>query len=143
MEKTQFLRFKEDLKKEAQNQKELKNQRKTVNLKGERKVNPYTAAEEVINNRFFLDKMYVIYYIMKHRIEVTEENLDDVLWETYAKLHQKYAEARHIKIDGLDNRKQVDYYIDTPDGRDYTPDWAMSELKRRWKETLKKYEVAE
>lgn len=87
MEKEQFLRFKEDLKKKAQEQRELKNQRKTEHFKGERTMSSYDAAWKVRSNRFNLDKEYVIYYIFKHRIEVTEDNLKEVLKDAYYKTH--------------------------------------------------------
>ena len=90
MEKEQFLKFKEDLKREAQEQKELKNQRKTIRLNGGRTIDPYQAAEKVRDNGYHLDKKYVIYYILKHRIEVTEKNKEDILWDIYAKLHSQY-----------------------------------------------------
>lgn len=142
MEKTEFLRFKEDLKREAANQRELKNQRKTEHLKGERTVNPYTAADMVRDNRYELDKLYVIYYILKHRIEVTAENKEEVIWDAYVKLHPQYKAARRELI--LTNgKKQISYYIDTPDGRDYTADYAMCDLMKRWDKILKQYGEAE
>ena len=139
MEKEQFLRFKEDLKREAQEQKELKNQRKTVRLKGGRTIDPYQAAEKVRDNGYHLDKKYVIYYILKHRIEVTPYNLEEVLWTTYAKLHPQYKEARHVNIVGWDNHKSINYFIDTPEGRDYTPDYAMHDLIKRYDNIIKQY----
>lgn len=137
MEKEQFLRFKEDLKKEAQQQKALKNQRKSVYIKGERIISSYDAAEKVRSNRWELDKKYVIYHILKHRIEVTLENLEEVLWVTYAKLHPKYKEARHVNIVGWE--KHINYFINTPDGRDYTPEYAMNDLIKRYDKIIKQY----
>lgn len=139
MEKEQFLRFKEDLKKEAQEQKELKNQRKTVHIKGKRTMNQIDAAEKARSNRYELDKKYVIYYILKHRIEVIPENLEEVLWTTYAKLHPQYKEARHVNIVGWDNHKSINYFINTSDGRDYTPEYAMNDLIKRYDKIIKQY----
>lgn len=139
MEKEQFLRFKEDLKAKAQEQRELKNQRKTEHFKGERTINPYDAAWKARSNRYELDKKYVIYYILKHQIEVTPENLEEVLWNTYAKLHPQYKEARRVNIVGWDNHKSVNYYIDTPYGRDYTPEYAMHDLVKRYDNIIKQY----
>ena len=139
MEKEQFLKFKEDLKREAQEQKELKNQRKTVRLKGGRTIDPYQAAEKVRDNGYHLDKKYGIYYILKHSIEVTDKNKEDILWDIYAKLHSQYKEARHVNIVGWDNHKSINYFIDTPYGRDYTPDYAMHDLIKRYDNIIKQY----
>ena len=136
MEKEQFLRFKEDLKKEAQQQKALKNQRKTVHIKGERIISSYDAAEKVRSNRWELDKKYVIYHILKHRIEVTPENLEEVLWTIYAKLHPQYKSARRTS---LCVGKDYSYYINTPYGRDYTPEYAMNDLIKRYDKIIKQY----
>lgn len=140
MKKEQFLRLKEDLKKEAQEQKELKNQRKSVRIKGERTINPYDAAWKARTNRWELDKKYVIYYILKHQIEVTPENVEEVLWSTYATLHPQYKEARHVNIVGWDNHKTINYFLDTPTGRDYTPEYAMHDLIKRYDKIIKQYE---
>ena len=140
MEKEQFLRFKEDLKKEAQEQRKMKQQRKTVRFDGERTINPYDAAEKVRDNKHSLDRKYVIYYILKHQIEVTPENKEQVLWETYVKLHPKYKEARHVNIVGWDNHKTTNYFIDTPYGRDYTPEYAMIDLMNLYDKIVKQYE---
>jgi len=139
MEKEQFLRFKEDLKTKAQEQRELKNQRKTEHFKGERTINPYDAAEKVRDNKYELDKLYVIYYILKHRIEVTAENKEQVIWENYAKLHPQYKAARR-EITLSNGKMQISYYIDTPDGRDYTAECAMQKLMSLYDEIIKKYE---
>ena len=139
MEKEQFLRFKEDLKKEAQEQKELKNQRKTVHIKGERTIDPYDAAEKVRSNRWELDKKYVIYYILKHRIEVTDENKEQVIWDIYVKLHPQYKDARRERVSMISDKKQINYYIDTPYGRDYTPEYAMHDLIKRYDKIIKQY----
>lgn len=71
MEKEQFLRLKEDLKSKAQEQKEVKAQRKTENFKGTRKISAWEAAEQARYNREWLDKMYVVYYMAKHQVEFT------------------------------------------------------------------------
>ena len=139
MEKTQFLRFKEDLKRRAANQRELKNQRKTVRLKGERTVNPYDAAEQARRNKRDLDTLYVIYYILKHRTEVTAENKEQVIWDAYVKLHPQYKDARRERVSMISGKKQISYYIDTPNGRDYTAHLAMSDLMERWDKILKQY----
>lgn len=139
MEKEQFLRFKEDLKKEAKQQRELKQQRKTVRFDGERTINPYDAAEKVRDNKQILDRKYVVYYILKHQIEVIPEDKEQVLWETYVKLHQKYKDARK-EFTLTNGKKQIVYYIDTSDGRDYTPENAMYYLLKMYDEIVKQYE---
>ena len=139
MEKEQFLRFKEDLKKEAQEQRKMKQQRKTVRFDGERTINPYDAAEKVRDNKQILDRKYVVYYILKHQIEVTPESKEQVLWETYVKLHQKYKDARK-ELTLTNSKKQIVYYIDTSDGRDYTPENAMYDLLKMYDEIVKQYE---
>ena len=68
MEKEQFLELKETLKRKAQEQKEVKAQRKTKNFKGTRKTSAYDAAEQARHNREWLDKMYVVYYMAKHQV---------------------------------------------------------------------------
>jgi len=138
MKKEQFLRFKEDLKKEAKEQKELKNQRKFVHIKGKRTINPYDAAWKVRSNRWELDKKYVIYYIFKHRIEVTSYNKEQVIWDAYVKLHQQYSTARR-ELTLTNGKKQISYYIDAPDGRDYTPEDAMYDLIKRYDKIIKQY----
>jgi hypothetical protein len=142
MEKTQFLRFKEDLKREAANQRELKNQRRTVRLVGKRTVDPDDAAEQARQNKYELDKLYVIYYILKHRIEVTAENKEQVIWDAYVKLHPKYKASRR-ELTLTNGKKQISYYTDTPNGRDYTADYAMCDLMKRWDKILKQYGEAE
>ena len=87
MEKEQFLKFKEDLKKEAKLQSETKRQRKTVNFQGERTMSPYTAQCECDYNRRRLDLLYTVYYIMKHRIEVTPETVEKTIASVYPKTH--------------------------------------------------------
>jgi len=139
MEKEQFLRFKEDLKKEAKQQRELKQQRKTVRFDGERKVSSYDAAEKVRDNKQILDRKYVVYYILKHQIEVTPENKEQVIWEIYVKLHQKYKDARR-ELTLTNGKKQTVYYIDTPYGRDYTPDYAMIDLMNLYDKIIRQYE---
>lgn len=77
MEKEQFLRFKENLKAKAQEQKSVKAQRKTEHFKGERTMSPYDAQWEVMSNRVYLDNAYVAYYIAKHRWEwKTKKEID-------------------------------------------------------------------
>ena len=143
MEKEQFLRFKEDLKREAANQRELKNQRRTVRLVGKRTVDPDDAAEQVRRNKRDLDTLYVIYYILKHRTEVTAENKEQVIWDAYVKLHPQYKEARHENIHERGNLRPTGYYLDNPYCGEYTSDYALSYLMKLWDKILKQYGKAE
>lgn len=143
MNKEQFLKFKEDLKQEAKQQRELKKQRKSEHFIGERTVSPYDAAEKVRDNKYRLDKKYVIYYILKHQIEITERTKEQVLWETYVKLHPKHKDARHISVVGWDNHTVINYYIECEWGRDYTPDYAMRDLMKMYDEIIKQYNQVE
>lgn len=58
-------------------QKNMKAQRKTVNLKVERTVNPYDAADKVRSNRPKLRVMYAAYGVLKGKtFEQIENNYD-------------------------------------------------------------------
>lgn len=122
MEKEQFLRFKEDLKAKAQEQKSVKAQRKTEHFKGERTMNPYDAQWEAERNREWLDKMYVVYYMTKHQVEFTpmSEYSNDplqkkaqiaaneaLLRESYERTH-----GRSLKDSFVYNYQESDYLYD-------------------------------
>lgn len=80
--------FKEDIKKLAEEQKSLKNQRKTVHLVGERKVNPYDAANQIRRNKYLLTHMYHTYNLIRGK----ESNYNDYPIDNYQvdKLLKKY-----------------------------------------------------
>lgn len=59
--------IKNDIKKLAENQKSLKNQRKTVHLKGERTIEPWKATLTHNANRHQLRMMYAAYHVLKGR----------------------------------------------------------------------------
>lgn len=122
MEKEQFLALKETLKRKAQEQKEVKAQRKTENFKGERTIPAYAAVEEAQRNRAWLDKMYVVYYMAKHRMEFIPVNRypkdelerkaiaaknDVFLKEAFEKTHGKSVEDYFVY-----NYQRIDYMDD-------------------------------
>ena len=57
--------LKNDIKKLVNEQKNLRNQRKTVNLKGERTMDPSTAQYVHTENRYKLRLMYAAYGLMR------------------------------------------------------------------------------
>lgn len=63
--KVNVAKLKNDVKALAKGQKELRNQRKTVNLEGERKMEPWMAAMEHRQNRAKLRAMYTAYAILR------------------------------------------------------------------------------
>ncbi len=58
-------KLKNDIKTLSEGQKELRNQRKTVKLKGERKMEPWKAAMDHHHNRGKLRAMYTAYAILR------------------------------------------------------------------------------
>ena len=58
-------KLKNDIKALAESQKELRNQRKTVNLEGTRKMEPWMAAMDHRSNRAKLRAMYTAYAILR------------------------------------------------------------------------------
>ena len=75
--KEELKQFREEIAALEKEQINMKAQRKTVNLKVERTVDPYTAADRVINNRCKLRVMYAAYGLMKgRRFEQIENHYD-------------------------------------------------------------------
>lgn len=120
MEKEQFLRFKEDLKAKAQEQKSVKAQRKTEHFKGERTMCAYDAQWEAERNRVYLDNAYVAYYIVKHRWEwKTKKEIDSQVDKTEQDAMKAYNEyliksayerthgGREIAWDSYDGRSLI------------------------------------
>ena len=70
--KNLIIKIKEEIKSQAAEQRLCKNQRKTVNLVGERVMNPYDAAEKIRRNREELPVKYIAYYILKHGLETPD-----------------------------------------------------------------------
>ena len=63
--KIDVAKFREDIKKLSEGQKELRNQRKTVNFSGVRKMEPWRAAMDHRHNRAKLRAMYSAYAILR------------------------------------------------------------------------------
>lgn len=57
--------IKNEIKKLAENQKTLKNQRKTVHIKGERVMEPWKAAYLHVSNRHQLRLLYAAYHVLR------------------------------------------------------------------------------
>jgi len=135
MEKEQFLKFKEDLKKEAQQQKEIKAQRKTENFKGIRKISAYDAAEQARRNREWLDKMYVVYYMAKHQVGFTPmSKYSDVPLQKKAQIAANEALLREA-YGHTHGRSFKDAFVYNYQESDY-----LYDLTHLAHETYKKYE---
>lgn len=75
--KEELKQFREEIAALEKEQINMKAQRKTVNLKVKRTVNPYDAAQAVDNNRYKLRIMYAAYGLMKgRRFEQIENHYD-------------------------------------------------------------------
>lgn len=124
MEKEQFLRFKEDLKVKAQEQRSVKAQRKTEHFKGERTMCAYAAQLEAERNRVYLDNVYVAYYIVKHCWEwKTKKEIDSQADKTEQDAMKAYNEqliksayerthgGREIVWDSYDGRSLIRYLV--------------------------------
>ena len=79
--KVNISKIKSDIKKLAENQKFLKNQRKTVNLKGTRVKEPWEAAYEHQRNRQNLRLMYAAYGVIRGKL--------------FSQIENKYSEENH------------------------------------------------
>lgn len=64
-QKENILLLKEQIKKQSLAQKELRNQRKTVHIIGERKIDPNMAAGKYLRNSYELSHMFIAYAIMR------------------------------------------------------------------------------
>lgn len=72
MEKNFISKIKQEIKEKAENQKFLKNQRKTVRLIGERKMSSSDAEDTLRKTTYDLCINYIAYYILKHQLEIPE-----------------------------------------------------------------------
>lgn len=71
--------IKETIKKKEAEQRFYKNQRKTVRLVGERKLEASDAAYKAFMGKEEMTELYIAYYCTKHRIPMDEENKERVL----------------------------------------------------------------
>lgn len=138
MTKEQFLKLKEDLKAEAQKQRNYKQLRKT-SYEGERSMDAGTAQYTVQQKKKYLDKMYVVYYILKHRIEI--DNLKDVIADVYSKTHKGCSIIREDSIGYNGKPCHVYYYEKNGINLGYY-DTAifLDEVMNLYNKTIKKYE---
>lgn len=65
MKNSKYSRIRETIKNLSQQQVEAKNQRKTVNLKGERTMEPSQAVSEILSNKYQLRHLFLAYNILK------------------------------------------------------------------------------
>jgi hypothetical protein len=77
IERSNLAKMKEDIKNMSQNQKFLKNQRKTEKLVGERVMEPWQATMQHASNREKLRIMYAAYGIMRGKSLSQIENKYD------------------------------------------------------------------
>jgi hypothetical protein len=92
-EKKKILELKEEIKKLSKEQRYLKSQRKTVNLKGERTINPMDAQFKVQMNKYNLRHLYLVYAKLRGKdIKIVERSYKNPP-NTYTleKLIQKYS----------------------------------------------------
>jgi hypothetical protein len=87
--KTAILMLKKDIKEMAEMQKVLKNQRKTINLVGERQLSPSEATWKHALHREKLRRMYLAYGLLRNRdLCDIDRNYEDV--GGYLKIAEEY-----------------------------------------------------
>ena len=74
IEKFDVKKMKEDIRKMSEAQVELKNQRRTIKLVGERKMEPYEATSKHMSNREKLRVLYAAYGIARGKAFSVTEN---------------------------------------------------------------------
>lgn len=68
--------LKEKIKQYSLEQKDLKNQRKTKYLVGERRIDPFIALDKIISNKVIITEMLITYlYIRGKHVELVYKNL--------------------------------------------------------------------
>ena len=75
--------IKNEIKKLSSEQVVLKNQRKTVNLVGERTMEPYDAYMKHQHNRVQLWKLHTAYQLLKGKEVFKPIKMEDSLWNHY------------------------------------------------------------
>jgi len=100
--------IKNDIKKLAENQSNLRNQRKTIHIKGERVMESWKADYLHSENRHELRMLYAAYAVLKGKIfeEIEPKNKPDKLPLSYYKnsidkLVEKYNVIEEIKDESL------------------------------------------
>lgn len=88
--------LKSQIKSLSAEQKELKNQRKTVHIVGERTMEPYKARWEHEKNRYKLRNMFAAYAILRGKeLETVDKNHADLNMDAVNKIVAQYEEAFH------------------------------------------------
>lgn len=93
--KESVIKLKNAIKDLASEQKDLKNQRKTVNLIGERTTNPGQAFGDHRENRIQLMHMYIAYTVMRNKAldAVMPKDTEKFSQSKVDKIIDKYGEA--------------------------------------------------
>ena len=97
MNKETLNKIKEEIKEKENVQRFYKDQRKTVKIKGERKISASEAADLVRNNTVGLRDAYIAYYILKHRLDVPKFVDVKVSYGTKKELDNKVSYKEVIK----------------------------------------------
>lgn len=89
------IRLKEVIKAMASEQKEVKENRKTVNFKGERKMNPSIATYDAQVNSRYLRHYYLAYASLRgvQDLSIVDQNYKDCSVDMINEIVSKYEEA--------------------------------------------------
>lgn len=97
MNKETLNKIKEEIKEKENVQRFYKDQRKTVKIKGERKISASEAADLVRSNTVGLRDAYIAYYILKHRLDAPKFVDVKVSYGTKKELDNKVSYKEVIK----------------------------------------------
>lgn len=97
MNKETLNKIKEEIKEKENVQRFYKDQRKTVRIKGERKIGAYEAADLARSNTVGLRDAYIAYYILKHRLDAPKFVDVKVSYRTIKELDNKVSYKEVIK----------------------------------------------
>lgn len=97
MKKETLNKIKEEIKEKENVQRFYKDQRKTVKIKGERKIGAYEAADLVRSNTVELRNTYIAYYILKHGLDAPKFVDVKVSYGTRKELDNKVSYKEAIK----------------------------------------------
>lgn len=87
-----FIAIREQIARLSEDQRMLRNQRRTIRLKGERKVDPYQAANAHRDNRRLLNGLFMAYDLLRGK-EITPRGEYHSIY--IDKLVEKYKEEVH------------------------------------------------
>lgn len=97
MNKETLNKIKEEIKEKENVQRFYKDQRKTVKIKGERKISASEAADLARSNTVVLRDAYIAYYILKHRLDTPKFVDVKVSYGTKKELDNKVSYKEVIK----------------------------------------------